>query len=142
MYIETIDSMNFTRANYTWTIKATAKGGRTFYSDFQSEVFYDCKWDNITYLSSIPANDRASDMKMLNISPVTYVRGEIPGFETYELNIASLFTNNASAFCLIVKYRISKVQNSSTGQDINVAEYSQHMSIEETLGLWSLFNLQ
>ena len=75
MYIETVNSENFTRANYTWTIKVTAKGGRTFYTDFRTEVFYDCRWDNITYKNYVPLNSRASDMRMVGLSPITYING-------------------------------------------------------------------
>lgn len=70
-YIETIDSHNFTVYQHTFTMKLTAKGGRTLYTDFVWNVIYDCVYDNITVVRSIPSSNGArADMLMVGDHPV------------------------------------------------------------------------
>lgn len=55
------DTRNFTVASYTFTIKVTAagsNGNKIVYTNFVANVVYDCKYDNITYVRSIPNHER------------------------------------------------------------------------------------
>lgn len=103
-YVWVDDTVNFTRGTYTFTIKVTASGGSIFYTDFTVNVIYDCIYDNITYIRYIPSaatNSRAGDMIMVGDHPVTMVSGTVGTFGFYNLDVKSLFTNNASTYCPI-----------------------------------------
>ena len=95
MYIEVANSVNFTRGVYTFTVKVTADGGEVHYTDFTLNVIYDCIYDNITFVRSIPtSNFAARDMVMVGDHPVTYVSGTVGVLEYYLLDLNTIFTNN------------------------------------------------
>ena len=118
LYFWIDDTRNFTVASYSFTLKVLASGGATYYTDFVTSVVYDCIYDNITYVDRVPptsTNPRAGDMVMVGLHPVTNITGHVGGLTAYDLDLRTLFTNNASAYCPITSYGISKVFNYSSG---------------------------
>ena len=119
-------------ASYSFTLKVLASGGATYYTDFVTSVVYDCIYDNITYVDRVPptsTNPRAGDMVMVGLHPVTNITGHVGGLTAYDLDLRTLFTNNASAYCPITSYGISKVFNYSSGYVYSSSQWGQFMSI-------------
>ena len=65
----------------------------------------------------------------------------MPNFAFYDLDVASMFTNNASAYCPLEKFKLSKVYNSSSGAVYSVGEWGQRMRLNEFTGFWELFSV-
>ena len=131
-------------ASYSFTLKVLASGGATYYTDFATSVVYDCIYDNITYVPAVPptsTNSRAGDMVMVGLHPVTNVTGHVGGLTAYDLDLRTLFTNNASAYCPITSYGISKVFNYSSGYVYSSSQWGQFMSLQASTGRWELTDL-
>lgn len=140
-YVKTIDSYNFTEYSHTFTLKLAAKGGRTLYTDFTFNVVYNCKWDNITVVRSIPSSNGASqDMRMVGNFPVVYVNGTAGLVDYYVVDLRTIFTNNASYYCPRTNYEIVTVYNSSSGDVYFSDAWSDRMLIHNSVGLWEFIN--
>lgn len=98
-------------------MKLTAKGGYTHYTDFTWNIVYDCIYDNITVVRSLPSsNARLGDMLMVGNHPVTYVNSTVGLIDYYSLDLRDIFTNNASFYCPRTSYEIVTVYNHSTNK--------------------------
>lgn len=54
-------------------------------------------------------------MVMVGDHPVTKISGVVGTLSFYNLDLSTIFTNNASFYCPIQKYEIGKVYNYTTG---------------------------
>ena len=143
-YVWVDDTLNFTRGQYNFTIKTTASGGGVHYIDFTLNVVYDCNFDNITVAYSIPSTastSRAVDMIMVGDHPVTIISGVVGTLTSYDLDLKTLISNNASAYCPIEEYKIAKVYNYTSGAVESTASFSTRMSLDTITGIWEFTDL-
>ena len=122
-------------------MKLLAKGGRTLYTDFIWNIVYDCIYDNITVVRSIPSNNAANgDMLMVGEFPVTYVNSTVGLIDYYMVDLKTLFTNNASFYCPRSTYEIVTVYNASTGFFYSNDMWADRMLMHSSVGIWEFVN--
>lgn len=99
------------------------------------DVYYDCQYDNLTRMTSLPANQSEDPygMMVLNMNEevVVSIMGEILQnvVKVYEVDLRQFIPNNASTFCT-ASYDIDRVIDNSTGFEVN----------KRILGTHSYFN--
>ena len=59
----------------------------------------------------------------------------------YDLDLSTIFTNNASFYCPIQKYEIGKVFNYSSGAVESYASFMSRMRLNEVTGYWEYTDL-
>ena len=122
-------------------MKLTAKGGRTLYTDFTWNVIYDCVYDNITVVRSIPSNNAANgDMLMVGEFPVVYVNSTVGLIDYYMVDLKTIFTNNASFYCPRTSYEIVTVYNASSGDVYSSDKWADRMLMHSSVGIWEFVN--
>jgi len=104
-------------------------------------VAYNCAYDLIQYKISQPTSLPEEVTYTQETQPPLYLNLEIGTHTSYSYSIAEMLTNNASDYCSISTYSLTKVVNIDTGVEVASSEYITFFTLHADTGQLNFQNI-